>query len=84
MFEKDESFKDKYMVQRYSQYINRILLSTTYKTNRCAYLRHKYKVYIDSLLKEEEKKLSFFERQEIDNIIKDGKAEQAKQYEEIE
>ena len=64
----------------YSLYINELLLSCTYKTNACAYLKHKYKVYIDELFSEDQKKLSFFERQEIDKIIKEGKAEQARIY----
>lgn len=61
------------LILRFSGYLNRMLLSMTFNRNTPAYMRSKYNMYLHSLDSQAANELSFYERQEIDMIIKEGK-----------
>lgn len=58
------------LVQRFSTYLNRMLLSMTFNYNAPAYMRKKYNDYLNRLETDAKDQLNFYERQEVDLIVK--------------
>lgn len=58
------------LVQRFSTYLNRMLLSMTFNCNAPAYMRKKYNDYLNRLETDAKDQLNFYERQEVDLIVK--------------
>jgi len=75
VFDTGDFLNDKLMMERFSKYVNRILLANTFTNCDSNVLKQRYNAYLEKAYADEEAKLSFYERQQIDHIIKEGKEE---------